>query len=51
MNNLIMLCQLRDALHFLKLVKMGCELAEQQHYDVNEATKRIEYAINSLESD
>ena len=24
MNNLIMLCQLRDALHFLKLVKIDC---------------------------
>ena len=51
MNNLIMLCQLRDALHLLKLVKMGYGLAEQQNYDVNEAIKRIEYAINSLEND
>ena len=29
----------------------GCGLTEQQHYDMNEAIKRIEYVINSLESD
>ena len=50
-NELLALINLRDALHFLKLVKMGCGLTEQQHYDMNEAIKRIEYAINSLESD
>ena len=49
MNELIMLCQLRDALHFIKLAKLGCGLTEQQHYDINEAIKRIQYVIDNLE--
>ena len=50
MNDLIMLCQLRDALHFINLAKMGCGLTEQQHYDMNEAIKRIQYVIDNLEN-
>ena len=50
MNNLIMLCQLRDALHFINLAKNGCGLTEQQHYDMNEAIKRIQYVIDNLEN-
>ena len=49
MNELIMLCQLRDALHFINLAKLGCGLTEQQHYDINEAIKRIQYVIANLE--
>ena len=51
MSDLIMLHQLRDALHFINLAKNGCGLTEQQHYDINEAVKRIEYVINELEND
>ena len=49
MNELIMLCQLRDALHFINLAKLGCGLTEQQDYDINEAIKRIQYVIDNLE--
>ena len=49
MNELIMLCQLRAALHFINLAKLGCGLTEQQHYDINEAIKRIQYVIDNLE--
>ena len=49
MNELIMLCQLRDALHFINLAKLGYGLTEQQHYDINEAIKRIQYVIDNLE--
>ena len=49
MNELIMLCQLRDALHFINLAKIGCGLTEQQHYDINEAIKRIQCVVDNLE--
>ena len=45
-----MLFQLRDALRFINLAKLGCGLTEQQHYDINEAIKRIEYVIDNLEN-
>lgn len=50
MNNLILLCNLRDALHFLRYVKQS-ELTEQQVYDLNEAEKRIKSAIEYLDKD